>query len=420
MFAGVPVAISFLLTDIVGALVFLGGESGLRQLVINLEDSLTSFSLLPVPLFILMGEVMFQSKMGFKAIDVIDQWIGRLPGRLSLVAIITGTIFSTMSGSTMASAAILGSLLCPEMERRGYHKSMSLGPIMGAGGLAMLIPPSALAILLAALCNISVGGLLAASIVPGFVVAFLYTTYIVGRCWLQPELAPSYPSQAIPLGTKLQNLLIYIVPLGLIIFLVMGLVFLGIATPSESAALGTAGSLFLAVAYGRMNGQVLKKSLLGTARVTSMMFMIIIGSTTFSQILAFSGASAGLIGIIAQLDIHPILILICMQMMLLVLGSLMDNLSMVMIAIPIYLPIIEALKFDPIWFAVMTLINMELGNLSPPFGLLLFVMRGMGPAGTTMMDVYRAAIPYVFLDILAIAIIMVFPAIAQYLPSLLR
>jgi tripartite ATP-independent transporter DctM subunit len=420
MFAGVPVAVSFLLTDIVGALVFLGGESGLRQLVINLEDSLTSFSLLPVPLFILMGEVMFQSRMGFKAIDVIDQWIGRLPGRLSLVAIITGTIFATMSGSTMASAAILGSLLCPEMERRGYHKSMSLGPIMGAGGLAMLIPPSALAILLAALCNISVGGLLAASIVPGFLVAFLYTTYIVGRCWLQPELAPSYPSEAVSLRTKLWNLLVYIVPLGLIIFLVMGLVFLGIATPSESAALGTAGSLFLAVAYGRMNGQVLKKSILGTVRVTSMMFMIIIGSTTFSQILAFSGASAGLIGIIAQLDIHPILILICMQMMLLVLGSLMDNLSMVMIAIPIYLPIIEALKFDPIWFAVMTLINMELGNLSPPFGLLLFVMRGMGPAGTTMMDVYRAAIPYVVLDVLAIAIIMVFPAIALYLPSLLR
>ena len=420
MFAGVPVVIAFLLTDIVGVLVFMGGVSGIRQLVINLEDSLTSFSLLPVPLFIIMGEVMFQSQMGFKAIDVIDQWIGRLPGRLSLVAVITGTIFATMSGSTIASAAILGSLLCPEMERRGYHKSMSLGPIMGAGGLAMLIPPSALAILLAALCNISVGGLLIASIIPGFLVAFLYATYIIVRCWLQPELAPSYPSPAIPIKTKLKNLLIYVVPLGLIIFLVMGLVFLGVATPSESAALGTAGSLFLAMAYGRMNGQVIKKTIIGTVRVTSMMFMIIIGSTTFSQILAFSGASAGLIGVVSQLDIHPILILICMQIMLLALGCLMDNLSMVMIAIPIYLPIIEALKFDPIWFAVMTLINMELGNLSPPFGLLLFVMKGMGPPGTTMMDVYRAAIPYVLLDILAIAMIMVFPSIALYLPSLLR
>jgi tripartite ATP-independent transporter DctM subunit len=420
MFAGVPVAISFLLTDIVGALVFLGGESGLRQLVVNLEDSLTSFSLLPVPLFIIMGEVMFQSRMGFKAIDVIDQWIGRLPGRLSLVAIITGTIFATMSGSTMASAAILGSLLCPEMERRGYHRSMSLGPIMGAGGLAMLIPPSALAILLAAICNISVGGLLVASIIPGFLVAFLYAAYIIGRCWLQPELAPSYPSPAIPIKTKLRNLIVYVVPLGLIIFLVMGLVFLGIATPSESAALGTAGSLFLALAYGRMNGKVIKESIIGSVRVTSMMFMIIIGSTTFSQILAFSGASAGLIGIIAKLDIHPILILICMQIMLIALGCLMDNLSMVMIAIPIYLPIIEALKFDPIWFAVMTLINMELGNLSPPFGLLLFVMRGMAPPGTTMMDVYRAAIPFVVMDILAIAGIMLFPSIALYLPSLLK
>jgi tripartite ATP-independent transporter DctM subunit len=420
MLIGTPVAVAFLIVDVIGAILFLGGEMGIIQIILNMKESLTSFSLLPVPLFILMGEVMFHSKLGFKAIDATDQWIGKIPGRLSLLAIIGGALFSTMSGSTLATTSILGSLLVPDMEKRGYHKSMSLGPIMGSGGLSMLIPPSALAILLAALNQISVGGLLIAGILPGFLMAFLYGSYVVIRCHLQPHLAPSYQQEPIPVLDRIKVSIIHIFPIGLIIFLVIGLIFLGVATPSEAAALGSMGTILIAIVYGQMNFAVMKASIMGTLKITSMMFMIITGSMIFSQILAFSGASAGIIETVIGLDLSPIMVLIAMQCVLLFLGCFMDNLSMVMIAIPIFLPVVEALHFNTLWFALIMLINMEMANTTPPFGLLLFVMKGVAPKNTTMVDVYKAGIPFLMCDAVVMILVMVFPQIALYLPELMK
>jgi tripartite ATP-independent transporter DctM subunit len=419
MLSGMPVAISFLLVDIIGAFLFLGGQSGIIQLVLNMEESLTSFSLLPVPLFILMGEVMFHSQLGFKAIDVIDQWIGRIPGRLSVLAVIGGAVFSTMSGSTLATTAMLGSILLPDMEMRGYKKPMSIGPIMGSGGLSMLIPPSALAILLAALNQISVGGLLIAGILPGILLAFFYAAYVILRCWLQPQFAPPFEVGKISLKAKAKETLFHVVPLGLIIFLVIGLIFLGVATPSEAAALGALGTILLAVVYRKMDVPILKKAIIGTIKISSMMYMIIVGSMTFSQIIAFSGASAGLIRIVVGLELPAFMVLIVMQVLLIFLGCFMDNLSMVMIAIPIYLPIVTALHFNAIWFSLIMLINMEMANTTPPFGLLLFVMKGVAPPGTTMGEIYKAGLPFLLCDALVMILVMIFPQIALYLPGLM-
>jgi len=420
MLSGMPVALSFLLVDIIGAFIFMGGANGVVQLILNIEESLTSFSLLPVPLFVFMGDVMFHSQLGFKAIDVLDHWIGKIPARLSLLAVIGGTVFSTMSGSTLATTAILGSLLVPDMERRGYHKSMSIGPVMGSGGLSMLIPPSALAILLAALNQISVGGLLIAGILPGIMIASCYASYVVIRGFLQPHLAPPFEVQEISFRRKIKDTAVYVLPLGLIIFLVIGLIFLGIATPSESAALGALGTLALAFAYGRLSWEVLKKSILGSVKITGMMFIIIVGSMTFSQIMAFSGASSGLIQIVTNLDLAPIMILICMQVTLLFLGCFMDNLSMVMVAVPIFLPIVQALHFDTLWISLIMLINMEMANTTPPFGLLLFVMKGVSHPDTTMSQIYRAGLPFLLCDTFVMMLVMIFPQIALFLPSLMK
>ena len=297
---------------------------------------------------------------------------------------------------------------------------MAIGPIMGSGGLSMLIPPSALAILLAALNQISVGGLLIAGILPGLLMAFFYGGYVVVRSMLQPHLAPNYQRDPVPLKARIKGTLLHVVPLGLILFLVIGLIFLGVATPSEAAALGAMGTIVLAFAYRRMNGRILKASILGTVRVTSMMFMIIVGSMTFSQIMAFSGASAGLINLVTDLDLHPVMILISMQVLLLFLGCFMDNLSMVMIAIPIFLPIVNALHFNTLWFALIMLINMEMANTTPPFGLLLFVMKGVAPKDTTMADIYKAGIPFLLCDAAVMVLVMIFPQIALYLPGLIR
>lgn len=419
MLMGLPVGIAFLFANLIGTFAFMGGLSGFKLVILNLEESLTSFGLLTVPMFILMGEVMFHSKMALRAIDALDYWIGRVPGRLGLLAVTSGTIFAATSGSTIANTSMLGSLLIPEMERRGYQKAMTIGPIMGSGALAMLIPPSILAVILATLVEVSVGGMLIAGILPGLLLATLYTLYIMIRSWVQPEIAPPYDIPSVPLIKKLKETAMYVLPLGLIIFLVVGIIFLGMATPSEAAAMGAIGSILLATLYGGMNREVFKKCLFGTVKMTTFMFIIIMASMVFSQILAFSGASSGLIQAVVKQKLPPLLVLISMQVTLLFLGCFMDNLSIAVIAVPIYMPVLKALGFDPLWVAVMTLINMDLGNLTPPFGLQLFVMKGMQPL-TPMSVIIRSTLPFVLCEVLALIAIMIFPDIALYLPSLMK
>ncbi len=419
MFLGLPVAISFLLTDLVGTLLFMGGIPGLNLLIKNLEESLTSFNLLTVPMFVLMGEVMFHSKMALRAIDALDYWIGRVPGRLGLLSVVSGTIFAATSGSTLANTSMLGSLLIPEMERRGYKTVMTIGPIMGSGALAMLIPPSILAVILATLIEVSVGGLLIAGIVPGLLLACFYAVYIIIRCSLQPDIAPPYDIPPTPLSKKLKETLFYVLPLGIIIFLVVGIIFLGVATPAEAAAMGAIGSILLAAVYRQMHWEALKKCLYGTIKLTTSMFVIIMASMIFSQLLAFSGASSGLIETVARLKLPPILVLISMQIVLIFLGCFMDNLSMAVIAVPIYMPVIKALGLNPMWVAAMTLINMDMGNLTPPFGLQLFVMKGMQPK-IPMADIIRSSFPFLLCETLTLVLIMIFPPIALFLPGLMR
>jgi tripartite ATP-independent transporter DctM subunit len=419
MLLGLPVGISFLFTNLLGALFFMGGLSGCKLLILNLEESLTSFGLLTVPMFILMGEVMFHSRMALRAIDALDYWIGKIPGRLGLLAVASGTIFAATSGSTLANTSMLGSLLIPEMERRGYKKAMTIGPIIGCGALAMLIPPSILAVILATLIEVSVGAMLIGGILPGLLLAALYALYIVFRSWLQPEIAPPYDLPSIPFAKKIKETVLYVLPLGFIIFLVVGIIFLGVATPSEAAAMGAVGSIILSSFYGEMNRQVLTKCLYGTIKLTTTMFVIIMASTMFSQILAFSGASSGLIKAVVDLHLSPLLVLISMQVSLLFLGCFMDNLSIAVIAVPLFMPVLKALGFDPLWVGVMTLINMDMGNLTPPFGLQLFVMKGMQPS-TPMSDIIRSSFPFLLCETATLILVMIFPQIAIYLPGLMR
>lgn len=419
MFLGLPVGIAFLFANLLGSVAFMGGISGIKLLILNLEESLTSFGLLTVPMFILMGEVMFHSKMALRAIDALDCWIGRIPGRLGLLAVASGTIFAATSGSTLANTSMLGSLLIPEMKRRGYKDVMTIGPIIGSGALAMLIPPSILAVILATLIEVSVGKMLIAGILPGLLLAFLYAFYIVFRCWLQPEIAPPYEIPYVAFSKKLKETVIYVFPLGLIIFLVVGIIFLGMATPSEAASMGAVGSIVLSILYRGMNWEIFKKCLFGTIKMTTFMFIIIMASTIFSQVLAFSGASRGLIQTVVELKLPPLLVLISMQITLLFLGCFMDNLSIAVIAVPIYMPILKALGFDPLWVAAMTLINMDMGNLTPPFGLQLFLMKGMQPA-TPMSVIIRSALPFVICETITLILILIFPEIALYLPSLMK
>ena len=417
---GVPVAFAFLLINIVGFYIFGGGEAGVRQLILSLYAAVTKFTILPLPLFILMGEVMFQSGIARNMMDALDKWLGRLPGRLSLLAVVGGSLFGTLSGSSMAGAAMLGSVLVPEMEKRGYKSEMSIGPILGSGGLAIMIPPSILGVLLAAVGLFSVGDFLIAIIIPGLLMALCYGSYIILRSLIQPHLAPTYNVAHVSLNEKLSLTLKYILPLGAIVFLVVGLIFLGVATPSESAALGAVGCFVLAFIYRGFKWEIVKKSLTQTISISAMMLMIFCGSGAFSQILALIGATQGLVEMAANLPLPPYYVLIAMLIVLLVMGTFMESMTIIMITLPIYMPIIKALGFSPLWFGAIMLLSLEMGITTPPFGLVLFVVKGVAPKYVTMMDVYKAGIPFLLCDLMVIILLLVFPALALWLPGLMN
>ncbi len=419
MATGLPVAFSFFAVNLVGAVVFLGGEAGLMQLVRNAVWSVTTFSLAPIPLFILMGEIMFHTGMAFRAIDAVDRLIARVPGRLSLVAVTGGTIFSTLSGSTMANVAMLGSSLLPEMQRRGYHPSMAMGPILGTGGIAMLIPPSALAVLLASLAQIPVAELLVAGIVPGLLIALLFFVYIVVRCRLSPGLAPAYVQEDLAPGDRVRPFLIYVVPLMALFVLVVGSILAGWATPTESAALGAVGAVIAAVAYRCLTRRALRTALIEAAKVTGMALFIICASVTFAQILAFSGAVDGLLEVTIELDFSPITLLILMLLILLALGAFIDQLSMMLITLPFFMPLAQHAGFDLVWYGVLLLVVLEVSLTTPPFGLLLFVMKGVAPPQITLRQIYVAAGPFIALELLVLILVVVYPGLATWLPNLI-
>ncbi|MGH6905169.1 MAG: TRAP transporter large permease [Geminicoccaceae bacterium] len=418
MMLGVPVAFAFIAANIVGALVFLGGARGIGQLINNSSSALTSFALVPVPLFLLMGELFFHTGLASRVFDAIDKLMGRVPARLSFVTVAGGTAFAALSGSSMASTAMLGSLMVPEMARRGYARVMSIGPILGVGGLAMLIPPSALAVLLGTLARIDVGQLLIAGVVPGLILAGLYALLIFALVKAAPHLAPAYEVHPAPLLTKLRVLVTEILPMGFVVFLVVGLILLGWATPSEAAAFGVIGVLILALAFRCLSWQALVRSVAGALKVTVMAFMIVLGSATFSQILAFSGASAGMLGWATGFDLSPLAMLLVMFGVLLILGMFMDQLSMMLITVPIFFPLAESYGFDLVWFGVIVLMALEISFTTPPFGLLLFVMRGVAPPDTTMAQICAAAIPFMACALLLVGLLIWEPRIALFLGTL--
>jgi len=323
-FLSVPVAFCFLFVNVLFAYLFWGGEVGLTQLVLSIARSISSFSMLPVPLFLLMGEVMFLFGIAQNMMDALEKWMGRIPGRLSLLAVVGGVLFATLSGSSMAGCAMLGQTLLPEMEKKGYKSPITLGPIMGCGTLAAMIPPSALGVMLASLAQISVGDFLLSIIFPGLLMAALFALYIIVRCLLNPDLAPRYKVERTPLSEKLVLSAKYILPLGLVIFSVIGLIVFGVATPTESAAVGALVCFVLAFAYKGFQKGLVANALVKSVKVTAMMFMILAGATAFSQILAFTGSTQNLVSLATNLPLHPIFVIIIMQIILIILGTFME------------------------------------------------------------------------------------------------
>jgi tripartite ATP-independent transporter DctM subunit len=418
MMLGIPVAIAFFATNIVAAVLFMGGGSGIAQVINNGFGAMTNFPLVPIPMFLLMGELFFHTGLAGRCFNAADKLLGNVPARLSFVTLIGGTAFAGPAGSSMGSCALLGSLMVPEMTRRGYSKYLSIGPIMGVGGLAVIIPPSALTVLLATLGRTDVGDLLIAGIIPGLVLAVMYGLLIYGWTVIDPGAAPGYSAKAVPRREKIRLVFVDVIPMvGVIVFSVL-IMLTGWATPTEAAALGAVSVIVLAACYGELTWKAFVRSVDGALRVTVMAFLIIFGSATFAQVLAFTGASSGLMNWALGFDLSKLGMLFVMIGVILFLGCFMDQLSMMLLTAPIFFPLAKTLGFDLTWFGLIMLLALEIGYTTPPFGLLLFVMKGVAPPGTSMRDIYLAGLPFIACVFLLIALIIVFPPIATWLPNL--
>ena len=418
LFIGMPVALTFISINLLGAWLYMGGEPGLIQLARSSVSSVMAFSLTPIPLFVLMGEILFHTGLALKVIEGIERLIVKVPGRLSVVAVVAGTVFSAISGSTIATTAMLGSLMLPVMLARGYHPTIAAGPIMAIGAVDMLIPPSALTVLLGSLSGISISKLLIGGVMPGIVLSMAVVLWIVTRVSISPELAPEDDHEVSYHGWQRWSLFFgYVLPTLSIFGIVVGALAMGWATPTECAAVGAFATLVLALVYRVLSFEAMVKSLKGTAGISGMILFIILGATTFAQILSFSGASTGMVQFITGQGLSTNAIILGMMLILIFLGVFVDQVSMMMITLPIFMPLVQSLGIDPIWFGVMFLICMQLGLLLPPHGLLLMTMRGVAPASVTMGHIFMAVVPYVVMSILLLVAVFFVPAIATWLPQ---
>ena len=463
MFIGLPVAFAFFTAAFIGTFIFIEGDIGLLLMPMEFANAI-NFGLAPIALFLLMGEILLHTGVAFKAIGAIDRMISRLPGRLSIVSIVGGTLFSSLSGSTIANTAILGSVLLPDMMKRGYQPSIAMGPIMAVGGIAMLIPPSALAVLIASIAEQSVAQLLLAGIVPGAIMAVLFFAYVIGRCALDPSLAPSYEvdesyldnavTVSVNVGGKtyfsssyngkckrlinrLLPFFVYILPLAMIFVVVVGSIFFKIAAPIEAAALGCLASLAACYFFKIFNNTLkisaidgadfgwaeIWRSLIETTKINGMILFIITASLVFSQALSNSGATDGLLLAVTALDLTPLTAVIIMMVVLLFLGAFMDQVSMLLLTLPFFLLGPQSFQvvfgIDVIWLMVLMLIAMEISLLTPPFGLILYVMKGIAPPNITIGQVIASALPFIAIEVFVLILLIIFPDVATWLPNML-
>ena len=417
MSLGIPVAYAFLIVNAVAMWLLVGFDGGMSTLVSASYESVASFSLAPIPLFIFMGEVLSRSGCVTMSFDAIGKMLGRMPGRLSVLSILAGTVFAATSGSTVANASMLGSMLLPDMRRRGYAKSMIIGPILGAGSLAMIIPPSGVAVLLGGIAQISVADLLIGGIVPGICMAAGFLLYIMIRCALNPALAPIDEGSAEPFGERLKSLVVHVLPLALLVFAVLGAILFGIATPTESAALGVLAAFIVAAAYRRLSFRVVVDSVVETVQISAAILLIVALATGFAQALSLSGASRAVVTMVQSLDLTASQAVLIMLAIVLVLGAFLELVAVMLICMPLFMPVVMAHQIDPVWFGLMVLICLDVGQLTPPFGMLLFVMKSVVPKEVKMSDIILASQPFVAIELLIVVLLFLFPQFGLYLPG---
>jgi len=413
---GLPIAFVMGGVGILGTW-FLWGTNALLMPVIETYGWMTNLTIAAVPLYIFMGILLERSGIAEDLFEMMYRWAGSLKGGLAIGVVIICTIFAAMTGVTAASTITMGLIALPAMLNRNYNKHIAIGSIASSGTLAILIPPSVMMVIFGMVSQTSVGRLYAAGVFSGFFLSLLLMGYIIIRAHIQPQNCPAIQIRY-TFRQKIKSLTAVILPL-LLIFAVVGTIFAGIATPTEAAAVGALGTLICVLIYKRFTWQLLKDACYTTFKVSSMVSWIIIGSTTFIRVYTAIGAPKLIQDAVAGWELNRWLIIAIMMIILFFLGMFLDPGGVIMLAAPIFTPIVILLDFDLTWFGVLFMLNLQMGYLSPPFGMNLFYMRSIAPEGITMKDIYHAVLPFLGIMILGMIVIMVFPQIALWLPSII-
>lgn len=415
LFAGVPVFVGFLALNILGVAVLMG-SAGFGLFTNSLFETATSPTLATVALFVLMGEILFRSGTVDVLFDSIDRLVGNLKGRLYVVVISLSTVFGALSGSAVAVAAMLGRSLLPMMQSRGYDPKLSAGTVLAGASLAPIIPPSLLAIIVGSLADVSIAGLLVAGLIPGLLLAGLTLGYVMLRMGPQPVEEAGSAQQ--PDRSRIQAAL-RMTPFLLVIFSVMGLIMLGIATPSESAATGVAGAVLVAALFRRLTWKMLSEAIGSAVAISAVILVIVCSAKLFSQLLSFTGATRGLVSLTADLGLGPDLTFLVMMLIPFVLCMFIDQIAFMLLAIPIYQPIVKAMEYDPVWFWTLFLINLTVGSLTPPFGYTLFALKGAN-RDLTIAQIFGAAWPVVTIFLIGMTLLWAMPGLVTFLPEALK
>ena len=383
---------------------------------------MTTYSFVAIPLYIFMAVILQRSGVIEDLFTVMRMWFGPLRGGLAIGTVVICTLMAAMTGIVGAAVATMGILALPAMLNRKYDKRIALGCICAGGTLGILIPPSVITVVYAVTAGVSIGRMFMGGVGPGLLLAALFIIYIAVRCWLRPDLGPA-PSkeerQEYSFIHKLLALRAVILPMILIIG-VLGSIYAGIASPTEAAGVGCIGAILSAAIYRRLTWLNIKESVYSTAKTTAMILWITIGARCFISVFSAVGGDELIMNFVSDLAVNRWIILILIQFMLIFLGLFLDEIGIILLCVPIFLPIIKALSFDPIWFGILFLVNAQMDYITPPFGYTLFYLKGVAPKGVTMGDIYRSIIPFVLLQALGLALCIIFPQIVLWLPNIMK
>jgi tripartite ATP-independent transporter DctM subunit len=418
LFLGFPVAFSMMGVAIVfGYITF--GDAVIFQFVQKVDAVASNFVLAAVPLFIFMGAMMERSGIAERLFEAVHLWTRRLPGGLAIGTIVMCVIFAASSGVIGATETVVGMLAIPVMLKYAYDKGLISGTICAGGSLGTIIPPSVVVVVLGPVADVSVGDLFVGMIFPGLIMAAFYIAYILIRCTLDPKAGPRLPRSPDepPLAVKIRITLVALVPPVMMIFAVLGSIMMGLAAPTEAAALGALGSILMSIMYRKCSLAVLNEAMLKTLKITCMIMLIILGGNMFAGVFIASGGVALTEQFITGADLSPWVTLSVFLLICFITGFFLDWISVLLIFIPVFIPIVRAMGFDPVWFCVLFLVVIQTSYLTPPMAPAIFYLRGISPPEITLRHMFRGVVPFIVLQLVTLGIVAAYPPIVLWLPD---